>query len=174
MGGKTGGYYGPYIWKDTEKRSYMVELPEGIQPYTVYFHRGFIFNSWLSYISLGEVSTGGWADEDGTIHCIADSYNESSEAFQVSLLKHEAQHTRDLRAFPNMSKELLEYRAKLVELIYSQERDLLRTFAAQGGSENGHALAARRIAEEFANSTDKASIQTRAKELFFRSSATMI
>lgn len=72
-----------------------------------------------------------------------------SESFQVSLLKHEAQHAADLARYPDMSNEDLEYRAKLVELVYSKERDLFTPFAQQAGDRNkanGHARAAARIA----------------------------
>ena len=33
--GKTQGYFGPYIWKDTVPTSYQIELPEGVEQYTV-------------------------------------------------------------------------------------------------------------------------------------------
>ena len=33
LGGKTSGYYGPYIWRTTETVSYDVELPDGLQSY---------------------------------------------------------------------------------------------------------------------------------------------
>ena len=148
FGGKTGGYWGPYIWKTTEAKTYEVALPGGVQPYTVCFLDGFLSKSWLDYISFGAVSTGGWTNGDGIICCIKSSYDPESESFQVSLLKHEAQHARDLAAYPAMSQEDLEYRAKLVELIYSQERNLLRQFAYEADSSketNGHSLAAERI-----------------------------
>lgn len=35
MGGKTSGYFGPYVWKSSETVSYDVELPDGIQTYTI-------------------------------------------------------------------------------------------------------------------------------------------
>ena len=35
LGGKTSGYYGPYIWRVTEAKTFEVELPDGIQTYTV-------------------------------------------------------------------------------------------------------------------------------------------
>ncbi len=170
LGGKTGGFYGPYIWKTTETREYGVELPEGIQPYRVKFHFGFLHKSWLDFISLGEISTGGWTDGDGIIHCIADCYDEQAEAFQVSLLKHEAQHVMDLARWPDMPKELLEYRAKLVELVYSRERNLLPCFVSEAGTNNTHALASRRISAELAEITDPEEIRTYARVLFTRSS----
>ena len=152
LGGKTGGYWGPYIWSTTESKTYDVELPDGTQPYSVRFLDGFISKSWLDYVSFGEVGTGGWTDGDGIIHCVKASYDLEDESFTVSLLKHEAQHAMDLSAYQNMSSDDLEYRAKLVELIYSRKRNLLRQFvheADRSKANNGHSLAANRIVDGF-------------------------
>ena len=152
LGGKTGGYWGPYIWQSTEEKTYGVELPEGRQPYTVRFLDGFLSKSWLDYISFGEIGTGGWTDGDGIIHCVKSAYDLGDESFTVSLLKHEAQHAMDLSRYSQMASEELEYRAKLVELIYSCRRNLLRQFVAEADSSkagNGHSMAADRIAEKF-------------------------
>lgn len=152
MGGKTSGYYGPYIWKSLEIKTYEVELPKGIKEYKVKLLDEFIMKSWIDYLSFGKISPGGWTDGDGIINCIKSSYDFSSENFRVSLLKHEAQHAMDLSNFKNISSEELEYRAKLIELIYSEERKLLEKFvleADKSNSGNGHSLAASRIMEGF-------------------------
>lgn len=179
LGGRTGGYYGPYIWRTTETKTYEVELPEGIQVYTVKLLDGFIAKSWIDYLSFGEISPGGWSDGDGIINCVKSSYDFDSEDFKVSLLKHEAQHVRDLAVNKEMSSEGLEYRAKLVELIYSSERNLLGRFAQEADAadkSNGHASAASRIMEGFARklnlscaeleSLPNAQVQAVAKALF--------
>ncbi len=170
MGGKTDGFHDPYVWRSTEETTYQVDLPAGIQPYTVRLHRDFVTKSWLDYISFGEVSTGGWSNGGGAIDCIADCYDVTSEAFRVSLLKHEAQHAQDLSHYPRISQEDLEYRAKLVELIYSEERDLLADFQQQSGNANAHARAAKRICNELTGVTDRKSIQTKAQSLLRQSS----
>ncbi len=152
LGGRTSGYYGPYIWRTTETQNYEVELPHGIQTYTVKLLDGFISQSWADYLSFGRTGTGGWSDGDGMINCIKSSYDLESEAFKVSLLKHEAQHARDLSINKNMSSEDLEYRAKLVELIYSSQRNLLERFIQEADNSdrsNGHAAAAERIIDGF-------------------------
>ena len=152
LGGMTSGYYGPYIWRVTETKTFEVELPDGVQTYTVKLLDGFISRSWLDYLSFGEIGTGGWTDGDGIINCVKSSYDFDSENFRVSLLKHEAQHARDLAAHKDMSSENLEYRAKLVELIYSSERNLLDLFAKEADScdkSNGHSAASSRIIEGF-------------------------
>lgn len=165
MGGKTGGFYGPYVWGSTDEHTYQVALPFSMQNYRVRLCRRFISKSWLDYISFGEISTGGWTDKDGIISCIADCYDTESEAFQVSLLKHEAQHAQDLLLYPNMCQDDLEYRAKLVELIYSQERDLLHDFRQQAGHTDGHSRAASRIGRELAGVTSRSEIPSAARKL---------
>lgn len=172
LGGRTGGYYGPYIWTTSEETTYAVELPDGIQNYTVCFLDGFLSRSWLDYLSFGAISTGGWTNENGLIHCIRDSYDLESEAFTVSLLKHEAQHTMDLSINPNLSPTELEYRAKLVELIYSKERNLLPIFQAEADpTVPGHPQAAVRILQEYEklsslSSLSLSQIQETARKLF--------
>ena len=154
LGGKTGGYYGPYIWRTTETVSYDVDLPDGVQNYSVKLLDGFITRSWIDYLSFDEIGPGGWADGDGYINCVKSAWDIESESFRVSLLKHEAQHARDLTTDKNMSSEDLEYRAKLVELIYSNERNLLQSFASEADptdKSNGHAMAAHRILKGFAD-----------------------
>ena len=57
-----------------------------------------------------------------------------------------------------MSSEDLEYRAKLVELIYSNERNLLERFAKEAEScdkSNGHSAASDRIMEGFSKILDR-------------------
>ena len=152
LGGRTSGYYGPYVWKTEELKQYSVELPDGTQEYAVKLLDGFLSRSWVDYLTFGEIGTGGWTGGDGLIHCVRSAYDLESEDFRVSLLKHEAQHAQDLARYGQMSSADLEYRAKLVELIYSAERNLLRKFALQANdshTENGHAAAASRMAAGF-------------------------
>ena len=169
--GKTQGYYGPYIWRDTVPTVYRVELPDGTTEYTVNILKGFVFRSWMDYLTFGRYGTGGWASPDGTINCVEQAYDFESERFLVSLLKHEAQHTVDMKRFPKITPAELEYRAKLVELHYSSDLSLLQRFlstADKSKTNDAHAIAAARIKHEFAD-TDQRSlscIQVRALELF--------
>ncbi|MFR3469795.1 MAG: hypothetical protein ACLTTF_09695 [Oscillospiraceae bacterium] len=115
---------------------------------------GFITRGWIDYLSFGEIGPGGWVDGDGYINCVKSTWDLESEGFRVSLLKHEAQHARDLETNKDMSSEDLEYRTKLVELIYSGERNLLQTFAQEASpsdKSNSHAIAAYRIVKGFAD-----------------------
>ena len=168
--GKTQGYYGPYVWKDTVPAVYSVELPEGTAQYTVNILRGFVFRGWMDYLTFGRFGTGGWASPDGTINCIEQAYDFESERFLVSLLKHEAQHTVDMKQFPGITPAELEYRAKLVELHYSGDLGLLQKFlsaADESRPNDSHAIASARLKREFADTDQKnlSHIQTRALEL---------
>ena len=168
--GKTQGYYGPYIWRDTVPTVYRVELPGGTAEYTVNILKGFVFRSWMDYLTFGRFGTGGWASPDGTINCIAQAYDFESERFLVSLLKHEAQHAVDMKRFPAITPTELEYRAKLVELHYSGDLGLLQKFvleADESRANDSHAAASARIRREFADTdpADLSAIRARALEL---------
>ena len=168
--GKTQGYYGPYVWRETVPTVYRVELPDGTAEYTVNILKGFVFRSWMDYLTFGRYGTGGWASPDGTINCVEQAYDLESERFLVSLLKHEAQHAMDMKRFPKITPAELEYRAKLVELHYSGDLGLLQKFLSEADESrtgDSHAAASARIRREFAG-TDQAnlpSIQARAREL---------
>ena len=169
--GKTQGYYGPYIWRNTVPTVYQVELPDGTAAYTVNILRDFIFRSWMDYLTFGRYGTGGWASPDGTINCIEQAYDFTSERFLVSLLKHEAQHTVDMKRFPGITPAELEYRAKLVELHYTGDPGLLQKFLSEADESktgDSHAVASARLRRAFAD-TDQSSlpcIRARALELF--------
>lgn len=168
--GKTQGYYGPYIWRDTVPTVYRVELPSVTAEYTVNILKGFVFRSWMDYLTFGMYGTRGWASPDGTINCIEQAYDFESEQFLVSLLKHEAQHTIDMKQFPGITPTELEYRAKLVELHYSSDLGLLKKFlleADESKANDSHALASVQLKHEFADTdqTKLSCIQNRALEL---------
>ena len=168
--GKTQGYYGPYIWRDTVPTVYRVELPGGTAEYTVNILKGFVFRSWMDYLTFGRFGTGGWASPDGTINCIEQAYDFESERFLVSLLKHEAQHTVDMKQFPGITPTELEYRAKLVELHYAGDLGLLQKFlseADESKTNDSHAVASAWLKREFADTdqTNLSRIQARAQEL---------
>ena len=171
--GKTQGYYGPYIWRDTVPTVYRVELPGGTAEYTVNLLKGFVFRGWMDYLTFGRYGTSGWASPDGTINCVAQAYDFESERFLVSLLKHEAQHSADMNRFPGITPSEWEYRAKLVELHYSGDLGLLQKFLSEADESrtgDSHAAASARIALEFAG-VDQGSlscIQARALELLHR------
>ena len=168
--GKTQGYYGPYIWRDTVPTVYRVELPSGTTEYTVNILKGFVFRGWMDYMTFGMHGTVGWASPDGTINCIEQAYDFESERFRVSLLKHESQHIVDMRQFPGITPTELEYRAKLVELHYTSNLGLLQKFlseADESKTNDSHAIASARLKLEFTDTdqTNLFGIRTRALEL---------
>lgn len=170
--GKTQGYYGPYIWRDTVPTVYRVELPDRAAEYTVNILKGFVFRSWMDYLTFGRYGTGGWASPGGTINCIEQAYDFESERFLVSLLKHEAQHTVDMKRFPEITPAELEYRAKLVELHYSGDLNLLQKFlseADESKADDAHAVASARLKRAFADTNQRSlpCIQTQALKLLY-------
>ena len=169
--GKTQGYYGPYIWQNTVSTVYRVELPGGTAEYTVNILKGFVFRSWMDYLTFGRFGTRGWASPDGTINCIEQAYDFDSDRFQIALLKHEAQHTVDMKQFPDIKASELEYRAKIVELIYCNDVGSLQKFLSEADerkTNDSHAIASARLKKEFAHidQTNLSAIQHRAMELF--------
>lgn len=149
LGGKTQGYFGPYIWKNSTNVTYEVELPSGIEPYTVIMMDGFISRSWLDFISFGETGAGGWVGENGTLCCVRSSYEKGSEdSFNLSFLKHEAQHAYDMKKYLDITAVDLEYRAKLVELIYWPNAKIIKEIFRESDTSNPnicHSIAANKI-----------------------------
>lgn len=120
LGGVTSPYRGPYIWKTTRKKDFKVLLPGGERKVAVYFISDFLMLSWAHYATMGKHYSGGWAKEEG-LYYVNNSNEEvdiDSAEFQVWFLKHEAQHLNDYDKYPNLNGLNLEYRAKLIELIY--------------------------------------------------------
>lgn len=148
LGGDTAGYYGPYIWKTSTKETYEVELPSGVEEYSIIMMDGFISRSWLDFLSFGKVGTGGWSGNDGTVCCIKSLYDTESQVFRISFLKHEAQHSVDKRMFSDITSIELEYRAKLVELVYWEDEKIIRMVhleAEDSNERNTHSVASHRI-----------------------------
>lgn len=120
LGGVTGPFRGPFIWKTMEKKEFMVELPHHTQEVTVYFISDFLLQSWIHFSTFGAKRAGGWAKSEG-LYFVNDRPKKihlDRTEFQVSYLKHEAQHVSDYIRYPLLRSKDLEYRAKLVELMY--------------------------------------------------------
>lgn len=153
LGGETQGFYGPYIWKRSAEATYKVELPSGIEPYTVIMMDGFISRSWLDFISFGNTGPGGWVGENGILYCVRSAYEIDSDKFNLSFLKHEAQHAYDKRMYSDITAVDLEYRAKLVELIYWPNDEKIKEIYRESDNsnpDNSHSVAAYRIINEMA------------------------
>lgn len=147
IGGKTQGYYGPYIWKDTKRTVYKIQLPHAVEDYPIDMLSGFACCSWMSHISFGKIGTGGWAGEGGVLACVKKRYRGKmhTRRFKVDFLKHEAQHALDNRVYPGISSTHLEYRAKLVQLIYAGNMKTFEGFLSEADAsnpDNSHSVAA--------------------------------
>ena len=136
--GCIGGYRSPFIWKKSEPRTYQVELPEGTQECSFVFAEDFIFLGHWWYLSMGHFMAGAWVGDDGIVYCDWKSYDLESEDFNISMLKHEAQHVMDLNRWPDISSEMLEYRAYLLDLIYYETENRLIHFDTKAGLDDPH------------------------------------
>lgn len=173
LGGKTLPFWGPYIYAKQENLDYLVELPEGVEPVRVVFMHDFHCMGWLNFATMGHVGTGGWAKEDA-LYCVASKWDRNSDDFMIHYLKHEAQHKRDLRCFPQLKQdqETMEFRAKLSELIYSPNINTLTRFIAEANPDSNapHSRASAKIAQHLSVEWDIPTIQNRSRELLFESS----
>ncbi|MGG4264945.1 hypothetical protein [Peribacillus simplex] len=154
LGGKTLPYYGPYIWKEMSLKTYKVKLPNSTEIIKVFFMDEFLMLSWLHFATFGNLYTGGWANDTG-LYCVKEAYSDvlDSPEFYVSFLKHEAQHYSDYRDFPNLKSKDLEYRAKLIELIYYPNSDVFQKIVQEAvkGSSNPHSYSSYVIVNQFSN-----------------------
>jgi len=161
LGGRTLPHYGPYIWKRTDGRAFQVELPDGAQEVMVHFLHEFLMRGWWHFNTYGESGAAGWAkwgepDWPDGLYCVYDAWklDEGPEnpAFQNSLLEHEAQHLIDFRNYPGLAGVDLEYRAKLVELIYLsalEDRFIWLLSEAQDDPAHPHSQASYRLITAF-------------------------
>ena len=128
LGGVTPPFRGAYIWKRMETLNFDVEIPNQMITVSVHMMSEFLLEGWMGYATFNHRAVGGWANENG-LYCNLKRYkNLDDDSFQVSYLKHEAQHLYDYTHFPKLKSEELEYRAKLVELIYSKNHLILKKF----------------------------------------------
>ena len=91
-------------------------------------------------------------------------------------MKHEAQHSVDIKQFSQITPTELEYRAKLVELYYSSDSRLLNkiiSVANPNKMDDPHAIASSWIKQKFTD-TALSNIQEQALKLFHKSTKEMI
>ena len=109
------------IWTKDEVATESVELTDGTFEVAVHYLDDFISYGWSNFSAFGMTSTGGWAKEDG-LYCLCRHYDLDSERFKLSFLKHETRHYADFKLYPELQASDLEYRGKLTELAFSEER----------------------------------------------------
>jgi len=121
-----------FVWRRQDVRAFVVELTDQAREVRVTFLADFASQGWKHYASLGLATTTGWVEGD-TLYCVEWAYAPDTENFEVSYLKHEAQHLADFQRFPGLPSAELEYRAKLTELAFASKtlRRLLADFSAK-------------------------------------------
>ncbi len=119
------GFQELYIWDKETIKNYEVILPKQTIQTQVVFIENYLLNGYDYYASLGSSQVGGWAvKESATLYCNKGVYDINSEKFKVSYLKHESLHFTDLNEYPHLSSSDLEYRSKVIELIYCTEETI--------------------------------------------------
>ncbi len=142
--GKTSGVYDLFIWEYNDTKEYVVPLFYDTTDVTVHFMNDFITKGRLAFTTLDYYHPGGWAT-DSALYAMADSYDVNDPGFTYNYLYHEGQHFLDFQYFPELESPDLEYRAKLIELMYSEETftSILQHFIsfAERNPSNGHGMA---------------------------------
>ena len=116
------GFQDLLIWNKESNVKYEVILPKDTISTIVIFIENYILNGYDNYATFGSSQVGGWAEkESATLYCNKNEYNLNSEKFKISYLKHESLHFTDLNEYPNLSSTDLEYRSKVIELMYCTE-----------------------------------------------------
>jgi hypothetical protein len=119
------GFQELFIWNKETIKDYEVTLPKDTINTKVIFIEEFHLTGYDDYATCGKTQVGGWAiKESATLYCNNNNgsgYDIDSEKFRVSYLKHESLHFTDLNEYPNLSSADLEYRAKVIELMYCTE-----------------------------------------------------
>ena len=130
--GRTAPLLTFFVWATTQTEHHDVELTDATQPITVKILEDYLCLDWFSYATFDNLATGGWATTDA-VYSVGN--DPTTEIYTVSLLKHEARHFADYTLFPQLQEADLEYRAKLTELAFAEERlhELLEVF--QSGAE---------------------------------------
>ena len=119
------GFQNLLIWEEEITKNYTVILPKDTLEVKVKFMENFHLNGYSDYASFGKKTVGGWAiKKNATLYCNKYLYNTSSELFEISFLKHEAIHFKDLNDYPNLRNTDLEYRSKLIELMYCTKESI--------------------------------------------------
>jgi len=136
------------IWEQEKDRKYTISLPNDELDIAVVFIKNYANKGCIDYATFGMNKIGGWAASDSPkLFCNRGTYKLNSEKYKVSYLKHEALHFVDIRSYPNLEAADLEYRSKLVELMYASKKTihkLLVQFIIGGSNEtrnNSHAYA---------------------------------
>jgi len=134
------GFQDLLIWDKESIKKYVVDLPKDTINTTVVFIDNYILKGYDGYATFNSTEIGGWAiKESATLHCNGGEYDLTSEKFEISYLKHESLHFTDLNEYPNLSAPDLEYRSKIIELMYCTKKtmhDRITEFLTGANSKN--------------------------------------
>lgn len=115
------------IWDKQSVSEYTIDLPESKLVVKAIFIENYVLRGVAAYASFDHSQIGGWASNaDSSIYCNKGGYKLKSETFKYSYLKHEAIHFVDIENYPNLEPADLEYRAKLIELIYCTKKTIYK------------------------------------------------
>jgi hypothetical protein len=148
--GKTGQLYELMIWKNEVRAEVDVDLPSGKQRATLVLLDDMPSAGWSRYATCGSIGTGAWAT-DTALFAVFSAYDGlDSEDFHVNFLAHETQHFHDKNRYGDkLLGWQLEYRAKLVELVYAKDtlRDTIDSFSSNQSDtiEDPHSYANKRV-----------------------------
>ena len=124
------GFQELFIWNKETVKDFEVILPKDTINSKVVFIEEYNLTGYDYFASCGKTQVGGWAiKESATLYCNKGQYDLSSEQFNISYLKHESLHFTDLNEYPNLSSTDLEYRAKIIELMYCTEKSIYQKIA---------------------------------------------
>lgn len=136
------------IWRNEVNKNYSVKLPSESFSVNVIFAQNFLSKGWLGYATFDVKHTGGWQRGD-TIYRVGGIPEDNDEWFRVSLLGHEGRHISDLKKYGKLDSWLLEYRAKITELILAEDSFwlLLNSFKDEASDDMSipHAYASYRL-----------------------------
>ncbi len=119
------GFQDLLLWNKESIKKYKVILPKDTINTKVIFIENYNLKGYDSYATFNSSEPGGWAlKESATLYCNKGEYNLTSEKFKISYLKHESLHFTDLNKYLNLSATDLEYRSKLIELMYCTNKTI--------------------------------------------------
>jgi hypothetical protein len=148
--GKTGLLYELMIWRNEVRAEIDVDLPSGKQRATLVLLDDMPSAGWSRYATCGSIGTGAWATDTALFAVFSVYDGVESEDFKVNFLSHETQHFYDKNRYGDkLQGWQLEYRAKLVELVYAKDtlRDTIDAFTANQSDniEDPHSYANKRV-----------------------------
>jgi hypothetical protein len=122
--------YGLKIWDKQAEKKYTIELPLDTLTISVVFIENYLLKGVADFTTMGIGKDGGWSSNSNqSLYCNKGEYDLNSEKFKLSYLKHEANHFVDVLKYPNLSSTDLEYRSKIIELMYCSKETIYKRIA---------------------------------------------